>query len=95
MQRVFPLCHICEYNSLQQHRPAAKKDFMHTLRCILRSYRLAFVSDKPNSVICEYLRRILCYRSLSGNQNTLIRILIVRFVQYVCRVLPGDQAIMS
>lgn len=95
MQDILSLCHICKYNPLQQHSAAAKQDFMYTLRRILRSNRLAFISDKPNTMIRKHLCRFLCHRSFPGNQNTLIRVLIMGFAQYGSRVLPGDKAIVS
>ena len=80
MQHIHSLCYVCEHNSLQQHSPTAKEDFMYTFRCILRTNRLAFISYKPNTVICEYFRCFLCHCRFTGDQDALLSISFAYFV---------------
>ena len=80
MQHIHSLCRVCEYNSLQQYSPTAKKDFMHTFRRILRTKRLAFISYKPNTVMGEYRGCFLCHCRFTGDQNTLLSISFTCFV---------------
>ena len=68
---------------------------MHTLRCILRANRLAFISNEPDAMIREYLRRFLRYRCFPGDQNAPIRFIDLCFVQYGSRVFSGDKSILS
>ena len=68
---------------------------MHTLRRILRAYRLAFISNDPNSMIRENLRRFLRYRRFPGNQDAPFCSILMCFVKYGSRVLSGDKAVMS